>query len=478
MTSRQAIQSPTADSEWPKQVDYSLALQNPDYSLIGDSVKGCRVVRTPKGRHMMWSGSYAAVYKLERAGTYSVIRCFTSPVSDQKNRYYRLAEFLSANHLDCLVGFEYLDEGILVGRNLYPLVKMDFVEGENLRKFVGRTIEEDQGRKETLSQVAEKWRTLNGELRNLEVAHNDLQHGNVMIQDDLEIRLVDYDGFFLSDSVGDSPEGGHGNYQHPLRKISDYNEHVDNFPALVIFLSLLALAYHPNLWDKDKDKQLLFAEQDFKAPSSSDCFRELKGSPEKLVSRLTHYLERYCSVPVERVPNLVRIRSAALADQVDPPLVQAATRVVNPQTASPPVGQPKAPASGVQPPPSTQPSTQPQRPQQSGVVNPASVAGRRLQRQAAATASAAQQVRPSPGPAAAVGQQATAPQTQQASSPTSTIAGTVNCSRGHPNDATLIYCDIEQCAVVLYDGNEQCKGCRYVYPANARFCPQCANELS
>jgi hypothetical protein len=476
MTSRQAIQSPTADSEWPKQVDYSLALQNPDYSLIGDSVKGCRVVRTPKGRHMMWSGSYAAVYQLERAGTYSVIRCFTSPVSDQKNRYDRLDKFFKAHSLDCLVRFEYLDEGILVEGKRYPLVEMAFVEGENLRKFVGRKIEEGRGREETLSKVAENWQDLNSKLRNLEVAHNDLQHGNVMIQDDLEILLIDYDGFFVPDSVcdgvlvpgtvGDNPEGGHGNYQHPLRKISDYNEHVDNFPALVIYLSLLALAYHPNLWDKNKDKQLLFAEQDFKAPSSSDCFRELKGSPEKLVSRLTHYLERYCSVPVEHVPNLITITSVANADQEDPPLAQAATRVVNPQTASLPVGQPKAPASGVQPPP----STQPQRPQQSGAVNPASVAGHRRQWQAAR--------RPSPGPAAAVGQQATAPQTQQASSLTSTIAGTVNCSRGHPNDATLIYCDIEQCAVVLYDGNEQCKGCRYVYPANARFCPQCANELS
>ena len=453
MTSRQAIQSPTADSEWPKQPDYTRALQNPDHSLIGDLLKDRSVVQTNKGRHirhMMWSGSYAAVYKLEKDGIYSVIRCFTSPVSDQKNRYDRLDKFFKAHSLDCLVRFEYLDEGILVGGKRYPLVEMAFVEGENLRKFVGRKIEEGRGREETLSKVAENWQDLNSKLRNLEVAHNDLQHGNVMIQDDLEILLIDYDGFFVPDSVcdgvlvpgtvGDNPEGGHGNYQHPLRKISDYNEHVDNFPALVIYLSLLALAYHPNLWDKNKDKQLLFAEQDFKAPSSSDCFRELKGSPEKLVSRLTHYLERYCSVPVEHVPNLITITSVANADQEDPPLAQAATRVVNPQTASLPVGQPKAPASGVQPPP----STQPQRPQQSGAVNPASVAGqrqaaRRLQRQAtdkrhAAAIAALQQVRPSPGPAAAVGQQATAPQTQQASSPTSTIAGTVNCSRGHPND--------------------------------------------
>ena len=60
-------------------------------------------------------------------------------------------------------------------------------------------------------------------------------------------------------------------------KISDYNEHVDNFPALVIYLSLLALAYHPNLWDKNKDKQLLFAEQDFKRPIQLGLFSRIEG---------------------------------------------------------------------------------------------------------------------------------------------------------------------------------------------------------
>ena len=106
MTSRQAIQSPTAGSWWPQQTDYTTALQNPDHALIGDLVKKRTVVKTRNGRHirhMMWSGSYAAVYKLEEKDeekdeeTYSVIRCFTSPVSDQKNRYDRLDKFFKAH---------------------------------------------------------------------------------------------------------------------------------------------------------------------------------------------------------------------------------------------------------------------------------------------------------------------------------------------------------------------------------------------
>ena len=285
---------------------------------------------------------------------------------------------------------------------------------------------------------------MNSELRNLEVAHNDLQHGNVIIQENLELRLVDYDSFFLPDCAGDSPEGGHANYQHPLRKRSDYNQHVDNFPALVIYLSLLALSSYPHLWDDEKDQQLLFTEQDFKDPSNSECFRELKNSTENRISYLASYLERYCSVPVEHVPNLVRVTSAANASQVDPPLAQNASRV---QTSYPTVA-PKAP-----------PSVQPDQPPDPGRANPASVALRRGQEQAS-----------NPG--------ATVPQAQQASP--APPAAIVICSRGHRNDAALIYCDVEQCAAVLHPGSKPCINwqCRFRYPSNARHCPRCGSQLS
>ena len=452
MTSGQRNQPPSASgnagSEWPKQVDFTQALQNPQISLIGDSVKGGQVVQFAPGRPIMWSGSFAAVYKIAVGGTHSVIRCFTSPVTDQKDRYSRLSDFLRANHLDCLVRFEYLDKGILVRGNPYPLVKMEFVEGENLNKLVARTIKEQQNYPEVLRKVADGWRTLNSELRNLEVAHNDLQHGNVIIQNNLELRLVDYDSFFLPDSAGDSPEGGHANYQHPLRKRSDYNQHVDNFPALVIYLSLLALSFYPHLWDDEKDQQLLFTEQDFKDPSNSECLRELKNSSENRISYLASYLERYCSVPVEHVPNLVRVTSAVNAGQVDPPLALGASRIQN--------NQPGAAATAPAPSP---PSPQTHRPQDARQANPASVTGRRGQRPAAtpaAVAPPAQQARPVPP------------------------IGIAICSNGHRNDAALIYCDVEQCAAVLHPGSKLCVNwqCRFRHPANARFCPRCGSGLS
>ena len=464
MTSAQGNQSQATNSsagtEWPKQVDFTQALQNPQVSLIGDSVKGYKLLQAGPGRPIMWSGSFAAVYKLENGGTFSVIRCFTKKVTDQKDRYTKLSDFLSSRRPQFLVRFEYLDEGVLVKGNPYPLVKMDFVEGENLNIFVGRIIENQQNHAGILSMAAERWMSINSTLRNFGIAHNDLQHGNVIVQDNYTLRLVDYDSFYLPESEGNSPEGGHGNYQHPLRKRADYNEHIDNFPALVIYLSLLALDSEPNLWRFSGDQNILFTKRDFDDPASSDCFRELKGSRDDRIRSLTNYLEQYCSVPVEAVPNLDSITAAENAGQIDAPLTQGASTVQSSQPSAAqsasPVAAPTGPTAGQGGPPQA-PAGQVQ-PPQSGRVNPASVAGRRSRMQTPIPT--AQQSPATPAPAAAV-----------------QAVSIVKCSSGHINDIGLIYCQEEQCADTMQPGTQGCADCQYIHPANANFCPQCSRKL-
>ena len=53
-----------------------------------------------------------------------------------------------------------------------------------------------------LSRVARRWRGAFGDLLSRDIAHNDLQHGNIMVQPDSSIRLVDYDGIFLPQYQG------------------------------------------------------------------------------------------------------------------------------------------------------------------------------------------------------------------------------------------------------------------------------------
>ena len=358
---------------------------------------------------------------------------------------------------------------------------MDFVEGENLNKFVGRIIENQQNHAGILSMAAERWMFINSSLRNLGIAHNDLQHGNVIVQNNFALRLVDYDSFYLPESEGNSPEGGHGNYQHPLRKRADYNEHIDNFPALVIYLSLLALDSEPNLWRFSGDQNILFTKRDFDDPASSDCFRELKGSRDDRIRSLTNYLEQYCSVPVEAVPNLDSITAAENAGQIDAPLTQGASTVQSSQPSAaqsaspvaPPTGptagqggQPQAPAGQVQPPPS-------------GRVNPASAAGRRSRMQTPIPT--AQQSPATPAPAAPVLARAISTVSAQPPTPSPVAAvqamSIVVCGNRHSNDIGLIYCQEEQCAYELQPGTQGCADCQYIHPVNANFCPLCSRKL-
>src|SRR3954447_14555978 len=73
-------------------------------------------------------------------------------------------------------------------------------------------------------------------------------------------------------------EGGHANYQHPIRqRVDTYNASIDRFSHLVIFTALHCLAHSGrSLWERyDNRDNLLFVETDFTTPHASRLFAEL-----------------------------------------------------------------------------------------------------------------------------------------------------------------------------------------------------------
>ena len=88
-------------------------------------------------------------------------------------------------------------------------------------------------------------------------------------------------------------------YQHPKRIATPgmASKKVDYFSELVIYLSLKSLAERPDLWVKyniQKADGLLFSPTDFKDPSKSNIFRELKNlSPE--IRYLSSTLQDFCN---------------------------------------------------------------------------------------------------------------------------------------------------------------------------------------
>ncbi len=289
---------------WPTINDFTDAVQTPQVCFREPDLKAGQLETNRLNRPLVFAGNFATVYKLNTENGPVAVRCFTREVAGQEGRYSQLDEYLKQYWPDSFVHFRYLPQGILVKGSWYPVIRMDWAEGATLNRFV----EDNLRQNNALSDIAARWRSTVGFLQYLGIAHNDLQHGNVLV-DRNRLTLVDYDGIYLPAFQGNaSPETGHRNYQHPQRGAQHYNAGIDNFPALIVYLSLLGLRADPDLWARfHNQNNLILTRQDFLEPGRSPCLQALHRSPDEEVRYLTAQLEKYCALDVAETPTLEAI---------------------------------------------------------------------------------------------------------------------------------------------------------------------------
>ncbi len=257
---------------WPTQNDYDEAAENPRYSMSDEELRGGQAALDDQQLPMVWAGSFANVYRINcpATGKSWALKCFTRDMSTRQERYRHLAAALKAARLPFTVPFVYLERGIQVHGQWFPAVKMEWVEGQTLNRFVEESLEKPK----MLRQVLDLWPKLTARLRDAGIAHADLQHGNVLlvpaVDGKLALKLIDYDGMYVPALAGtQSGEMGHPNYQHPRRvRQRAYNADVDRFSHLVIFSAVhCLLTGNCDLWKRfNNDENLLFREQDFQRP--------------------------------------------------------------------------------------------------------------------------------------------------------------------------------------------------------------------
>ena len=287
-------------------------MQNPAVAFRDPALKVCRIEKDSRNQPRPWSGAFAVVYRgIDAGGRGSfAIRCFTTESPERRERYDLLSAYLKMRRLDCLVDFEYRDRSIRSAGDgkWYPLILMDWVEGETLFKWArARSLE---GNHRMLALAAERWVELVKELADASIAHGDLQHANVMVTTAGQLKLVDYDGMCVPALVGRrNLEVGVEPYQHPTRNARTLlSLDLDNFSALLIHVALRALAADPSLWTRYVEgpghDKLLFRAEDFRAPHASALRRDLAGSPDQEVRELAENLFELARVPMDRVPPL------------------------------------------------------------------------------------------------------------------------------------------------------------------------------
>jgi WD40 repeat protein len=299
---------------WPVSQDFNEAIQAPQASFQDPELRAGQPATNALGLPMPRAGNFADVYEFHCPATQSrwAIKCFTRSVPRLRERYGEISRYLQQAKLPFMVGFAFLEQGIRVRSQWYPIVKMQWVEGLLLNQFVRASLDRP-AQLEALSQI---WLRMARRLREAGVAHCDLQHGNVLLvpgskATSLGVRLVDYDGLFVPTlSSSKSGEIGHPAYQHPQRLLEGtYSLEVDRFPLLVIATALRCLSVAgPALWTRyDNGDNLLFREADLGSPAESALFKELWQLDEPLAHALVGHLALATRAPLEQAPLLEQL---------------------------------------------------------------------------------------------------------------------------------------------------------------------------
>ena len=289
---------------WPTGQDYNEAVQNPSSAFADPDLIFGQPTLDALGLPRPITGAFAYVYKFRCGARTWAIRCFQREFKDQQARYVAIGDYLRQYRLPYTVDFDFLDKGICVRGQWYPILKMEWVQGEPLNDYIRSHLSDSTA----LTGLAERWVRMIAALAQAGIAHGDLQHGNIVIVNG-DFKLLDYDGMYVPTMGGrfaESHELGHRNYQHPRRSANDFSASLDSFSAWVIYLALVALSKEPAFWQLAQagDESLLFRKEDFESPQTSATFGRLQRHKDGQLVGLTKLVVALLAQEAAALPSL------------------------------------------------------------------------------------------------------------------------------------------------------------------------------
>jgi serine/threonine protein kinase len=293
-------------------------LQNPRIAFRDPRLQKAVIEKNEQNQPRPWAGAFAVVYKgLDPDGQAPfAVRIFTTESPERRERYDLISAYLKGRKLKCLVDFEYRDRSLRSAGDgkWYPVIIMEWVQGDTLFNWL--RVRALEGNREAIATIADRWQEAIQELSDNSVAHGDLQHANVMVDDAGQLKMVDYDGMCVPALVGRrNLEVGVEPYQHPQRGAGTLlSLDLDNFSALLIYVSLRALAIQPGLWLKYVEQvgydKLLFRREDFQSPTQSPLYYDLMQLGNDDLRVLTEKLFALSQARIEDVPPLGQLANS------------------------------------------------------------------------------------------------------------------------------------------------------------------------
>lgn len=276
--------------------DLMSSISNP--ALIKDPfIKNAEFEHLKIGGYKRYTGGFSVVFPCTVNNEKWAFRCWYTELGNVKDRYEKFAKDIHKSRLPYFCDFTYVDSGICVNGKLYPTTRMKWIDGETIKDYICNNSHD----KNKLKKLADRFVKMCNDMHSFQFAHGDLQHGNILVDKNDNLYLVDYDSMYTPALKGAS-DYIHGlpDYQHPNRKDNLLsNEKVDYFSELIIYICILAVAVRPefvNEYQLADQERLLFSKDDYKDIRGSKIYKELQslgGTFPLLLKVLEGYLSKH-----------------------------------------------------------------------------------------------------------------------------------------------------------------------------------------
>ncbi|MEN3375886.1 MAG: hypothetical protein V7604_1241 [Hyphomicrobiales bacterium] len=285
---------------YPQITEYHEAVQHPAQAFIDPDLKQGAVAENTLGLPLVMSGGFALTYAVTTPRRKSAVRCFHREIPEVQQKYAAISKKLHTLANGFFVDFDFQQAGISVRRQVYPIVRMDWVEGDTLGVWLDKHFDDARALEKARGDFAAIARLLERE----GIAHGDLQNGNVMVTNG-DIKLIDYDGMFVPGMrPGNGSETGHKHFQHPGRQASSFGPTMDRFSFIALDLSLQAVIADKSLYAKFREggETIVFRANDFVDAQNSAVFARLLALPK--LKESARRFAAICQAPLAAVPTL------------------------------------------------------------------------------------------------------------------------------------------------------------------------------
>lgn len=242
-------------------------------TLIQDEIIKNGIFEKSGYEPVYYSGGFTVVFPVTTKQGKWAFRCWHTEMGNVRDRFKIISDYINSLNSSYFCSFYYCDNGLVVDGKLFPTTRMKWVNGDTINEYINK----NSKNKDKLLSLAEKFLAMTEFLHKHRIAHGDLQHGNIIIENN-NIKLVDYDSLFVPGLEGQSDIiTGKAEFQHPNRlNLKIASEKLDYFSELVIYLSIISIAHKPSLLNEFSiADSLLFQASDWNDFENTKIFNAL-----------------------------------------------------------------------------------------------------------------------------------------------------------------------------------------------------------